>query len=68
MYTDYVAGSAIIVFDGYGESSTKDMMHLRRTKGQVGVNVAFTEEMQLTMKKENFSCKQYQQATVHQHV
>ncbi len=50
VYSDYVAkkyGSSIIVFDGYGESSTKDIMHLRQTKGQVGVNVAFTEEMQL---------------------
>ncbi len=35
VYSDYVAkkyGSSIIVFDGYGES-TKDIMHLRRTKG-----------------------------------
>ncbi len=57
VYSDYVAkkyGSSIIVFNGYGESSTKDIMHLRRTKGQVGVNVAFTEEMQFTMKKETF--------------
>ena len=57
VYTDYVArkyGSATIVFDGYGESSTKDMMHLRWTKGQVGVNVTFTEEMLLTMKKATF--------------
>ena len=57
VYTDYVArkyGSAAIVFDGCGESSTKDMMHLRRTKGQVGVNVTFTEEMLVTMKKAIF--------------
>ena len=69
-YTDYVArkyGSATIVFDDYSESSTKDMMHLRQTKGQVGVNVTFTEEMLLTMKKNNFSGKQYQQTTVHWH-
>ena len=57
VYTDDVArkyGSAAIIFDGCGESSTKDMMHLRRTKGQVGVNVTFTEEMLLTMKKATF--------------
>ena len=29
-------------------------MHLRRTKGQVGVNVTFTEEMLLIMKKATF--------------
>lgn len=48
VYTDYVArkyGEAIIIFDGYGEMYTKDMMHLRRNKGQAGVNVTFTEEM-----------------------
>ena len=57
MYTDYVTkkyGEAIIVFDGYGESSTKDMVHQRRAKGQAGVNVTFTEDMKLTMKKASF--------------
>ena len=57
VYTDYVArkyGEAIIIFDGYGETSTKDMIHLRRKKGQAGVNVTFTEEMQLSMKKATF--------------
>lgn len=46
VYTDYVArkyGEAIIIFDGYGEMYTKDMMHLRRNKGQAGVNVTFTD-------------------------
>ena len=36
VYTDYVAkkyGEAIVVFDGYGESSTKDVVHQRRVKG-----------------------------------
>jgi len=26
---------AIIIFDGYRETSTKDMMHLRQTKGKL---------------------------------
>ena len=33
VYTDYMVkkyGEAIVVFDGYGESSTKDMVHQRR--------------------------------------
>ena len=47
-------GKAIVVFDGYGGRATKDMTHQRRSKGQTGVTVSFTEEMQLTMKKTNF--------------
>ena len=57
VYTEYVAkkyGKAIVVFDGYGGTSTKYMTHQRRTKGQTGVTVTFTEEMQLTMKKAHF--------------
>ena len=57
VYTDYVVkkyGEAIVVFDGYGESSTKDMVHQRRAKGQAGIAVTFTEDMKLTMKKVNF--------------
>ena len=57
MYTSYVSkkyGEAIVVFDGYNESSTKEMVHQRRNKGQVGVAVTFTEEMKLTMKKDTF--------------
>ena len=57
MFTDYVAkkyGEAIVVIDGYGESSTKDVVHQRRAKGQAEVAVIFTEDMKLTMKKVNF--------------
>ena len=57
MYTEYVTkkySEAIVVFDDYGESSTKDMVHQRRAKGQVGVNVTFTEDMKLTVKKASF--------------
>ncbi len=43
-----------VVFDGYGGTSTKDMTHQRRAKGQAGVTVTFTKDMQLTMKKEHF--------------
>ena len=38
VYIDYVTrkyGEDIIIFDGYGETSTKDMMHLRQHKGQL---------------------------------
>ena len=57
MYTDYVAkkyGEATVVFDGYGKSSTKDMVHQRRAKGGAAVAVTFTEDMKLSMKKVNF--------------
>ena len=57
VYTNYVVkkyGEVIVVFDGYNESSTKDMVHQRRNKGQAGIAVTFTDEMKLTMKKETF--------------
>ena len=58
MYTDYIAkkyGEAIVDFDGYGKSSTKDMIHQRRgAKGCAAVAVTFTEDMKLNMKKVNF--------------
>ena len=47
-------GEVIVVFDGYDESSTKDVIHQRRAKGHAGVAVTFTEDMKLTMKKVNF--------------
>lgn len=56
-YTEYVMkkyGEAIVVFDGYSESSTKDMIHQRRAKGYASVTVTFTEDMKLSMKKVNF--------------
>ena len=57
VYTEYVTrkyGNAIVVFDSYPSKSTKDMTHLRRTKGQAGATVTFTESMYLTMKKAQF--------------
>ena len=60
MYTDYLAkkyGEAIVVFDGYGKSSTKDMVH--RQKACCGaVAVTFTEDMKLsTYEESKFSGK-----------
>jgi len=48
-------GEALVVFDGYEGRSTKDMTHKRRTKGKAGITVTFTSDMQLTMKKDQFS-------------
>ena len=56
-YTEYVTrkyGKAIVVFDGYEGTSTKDMTHKRRTGGRTGATVTFDEHMILTMKKEEF--------------
>ena len=47
--------SAHVVFDGYSSApSTKDETHQRRTGNEMGVNVNFTPEMLLTMKKKPF--------------
>ena len=54
LYVTKSFGHAIVVFDGYTGSSTKDMTHKRRSKGKTGLAVSFTLEMQLTMTKENF--------------
>ena len=53
-YTEYVTrkyGHTIVVFDGYLNSSTKDMTHQRRLKSKIGATVTFTEKMHLTMTK-----------------
>ena len=48
-------GEPSVVFDGYGESSTKDMVHQRWAKGQAGVIVTFNKDMKVfNMKKVNF--------------
>ena len=57
MYTEYVARkyrNAIVVFDGYGSTSTKDMTQQRRSKGNAGATVTFTADMTITMRKEQF--------------
>ena len=57
LYADYVTrhyGKATIVFDGYEQVSTKDMTHMRRSKGKKGVSVSFTPDMSLTTSKEAF--------------
>ena len=56
-YSNYVKshyGRAVVVFDGYEESSTKDMTHMRRSKGKKSVTVTFTIDMNLTITKEAF--------------
>ena len=57
LYTDYVLthyGKATVVFDGYENASTKDIVHMRRSKGKKGVSVSFSLEMNLTITKEVF--------------
>ena len=47
--------STTIVFDGYSAGpDTKDVAHLRRSKGKVGTHVKFSEDTPLRMKKEVF--------------
>ena len=47
-------GQATVVFDGYDGTSTKNTTHQRRTGGNAGATVTFDEDMQVTMKKEQF--------------
>ena len=56
-YTEYVARKykkAIVVFDGYESTNTKDMTHLRRSKGKAGATVTVASNMTTTMKKDQF--------------
>ena len=56
-YTEYVTRKcrdAIVIFDGYESTNTKDMTHQRRAKGNAGTTVTFTADMPITMKKEQF--------------
>ena len=55
--TEYVTrkyGHAIVVFDGYLNSSTKDMTHQRSLKLKIGATVIFTGKKHLTMTKSEF--------------
>ena len=45
---------AIIVFDGYESTNTKDMTHQRRSKGKAGATVKVDANMTTTMKNEQF--------------
>ena len=56
-YTEYVARkykNAIVVFDGYESTNTKDMTHQRRSKGKAGATVTVASNMTTTMKKDQF--------------
>ena len=56
-YVNYATqkyGKAIIVFDGYTGTSTKDMTQQRRAGGKVGATVTFSDDMKVTMKKDHF--------------
>jgi len=51
-YTLHHFQKALIVFDGYhGEPSTKDEAHQRRSGHEVGVEVMYTPDMLIKMKK-----------------
>ena len=56
-YTEYVPRkykNAIVVFDGYESTNTKDMTHQRRSKGKAGATVTVASNMTTTMKKDQF--------------
>ena len=58
-YLDYVlkqyGEGTTIVFDGYDRRpSTKDTVHVSRTKSKKGISVHFTGEMKLNMKTSEF--------------
>jgi len=47
-------GNVIVLFDGHDDMSTKNMTHQRRAAGKAGATVTFTENMKVTLKKDNF--------------
>ena len=55
LYIQYICNhfhNALVVFDGYGGGpSTKDETHKRRTGSEMGVDVDFTPDMLLKLKK-----------------
>ena len=54
-FVNYHYPRAVVVFDGYVSGpSTKDMTHLRRTKGQKRAAVHFSTDMALQSSKEQF--------------
>ena len=56
-YCQYVTGkygAAVVIFDGYKQSSTKDMTHQKRTGGKTTTSVTFSDDIKLTMKKDHF--------------
>ena len=56
-YTSYVSrkyGRPTVVFDGYDDISTKYSTQKRRAAGKVAPTISFTEDMQVTSKREEF--------------
>lgn len=47
-------GAAVVIFDGYRQSSTEDMTHQRRTGEKTATSVTFSDDMKLTRKKDHF--------------
>ena len=47
----YMYGAAVVIFDGYKQSSTEDMTDQRRTgAGKTATSVTFSDDMKLTRK------------------
>ena len=42
------------MFDGYDDMSTKNMTHQRRAAGKAGATVTLSEDMTVTLTKDNF--------------
>ncbi|CAC5369996.1 unnamed protein product [Mytilus coruscus] len=60
-YIDHIRkrfSNPTIVMDGYNSSSTKDITHLRRSKGAQSNTITFTRDMPLRIKKETFLLNQ----------
>ena len=56
-YADFVKssyGDALVVFDGYHGPSTKDEIHQSRAGTEVGADLEFLPEMEMTMPKKAF--------------
>ena len=57
MYCLYMTGkygAAVVIFDGYKQSSIIDITHQGRTGGKTATSVTFSDDMKLTLKKDHF--------------
>ena len=57
LYSEYVTRKyreAVVVFDSYQGTSSKDMTHCRRAGGRTGATVTMDEDMPVTMNEDVF--------------
>ena len=57
MYCQYLTGkygAAVVILDGYKQSSITDITHRGQPGGKAAPSVTFSDDMKLTLKKDHF--------------